>query len=142
MSERLLKILYCGIATSLVAMTLIMITFFAYWPARFQLGWDIDFYCATALLGLLYYAAVPLLFLGAFSIRKQPGLLTCMLAAVGWLLFVFLLRVHKPWTYYGTFPMWMFYRDFIQPMPIALAVGLAYSLTARKLLGLKRGDVA
>jgi len=134
MIQRLAKVGLCIVIAIGLTVAMCVVTYFAYWPARWHLhapGWVWE----TALAGALYIAAIPLLILGLVGLRRTPGVAVCTAVASAWLLLVFLVRARHPWTYYGTFPRWMFMRDVVQPLPVSLAAGLAFAVSARKVLG-------
>jgi hypothetical protein len=94
-----------------------------------------------ALVGAGYVATLPLMTLGILCVRKPVNTVTAVSVSVGWLLFLALWRAIKPYRYYGEFPLRMLYRDFVQPLPVALAVGLAFGVAARRMLRSQRGSV-
>lgn len=118
----------------IVAMALSLVTYFAYWPSRWNITTS-DSFLRVGFLGALLTAFLPLLKLGVLSIRSAPTLATSAAISTGWLLAICFIRMSKPWRYCGDFPAWMLYRDFLQPLPVALACGLIFGLLARRLVG-------
>ena len=132
--ERMLRVGLCIVGAWIAAMALSLATYFAYWPSR----WNItspDGYLSVGLLGALSTALLPLLTLGVLSIRRVPTPATSAAISAGWLLAICFVRMSKPWRYFGDFPAWMLYRDFLHPLPVALASGLIFGLLARRLVG-------
>ena len=132
MMQHLLKLAVCILAATIVTMVATAVVILAAWPPRWS---HLDLVSASAVVGVIYYAAVPLLVLGIISIYRTPTTTLSVLVAVGWLLLIFLIRAKKPWLYYGHFPWWMFKRDFLQALPIPLSFGLAFAVAARKVIG-------
>ena len=131
--QRLAKVGLCIVIAFGMTMAMCVVTYFAYWPPRWHLHAP-GLVWATAFLDALYIAAIPLLILGLVGLRRTPGVAVCTAVASAWLLLLFLIRARHPWTYYGAFPAWMFMRDFVQPLPVSLAVGLAFAVSARRVL--------
>jgi len=133
MLPRFVMVGFCIAIATVVAMALSAISFYAYWPPRWHLD-DHSLASATAVMGALYLGAVPLLVLGLIGLRRIPNAVLSCAVSCGWLLLAFLVRVRHPWAYFGEFPGWMFMRDVVQPLPTSLGVGLAFAVSARKLL--------
>jgi hypothetical protein len=137
MIQRVAKVGLCIAFATGIAMAMCVVTYFAYWPPRWhfhapEMAW------AIALSGALYFAAAPLLILGLIGLHRAPGAALCASLSTAWLLLLFLIRALRNWTYYGEFPWWMLLRDFVQPLPISLAMGLAFAVSARNVLGSAR----
>ena len=132
--ERMLRVGLSIVGAWIAAMALSLVTYFAYWPSRWNTT-SPDSYLSVGLLGALFTALLPLLTLGVLSIRKVPTPATSAAISAGWLLAICFIRMSKPWLYFGDFPAWMLYRDFLQPLPVALASGLIFGLLARRLVG-------
>jgi hypothetical protein len=132
MPKLLAKVAICILIAALITMIVAAVYYFASWPPRWnhpEWAWP------SALLGMIYCAAVPLFLLGVWSLRRIPSTANCVLVTVSWLFLAFLLRAQHPWTYYGQFPWWMLERDFFLPIPIALAAGLSFGIAARRIMG-------
>jgi hypothetical protein len=138
MVQRFLGISSCTVIAFAMAMAMSLVTYLAYWPPRWK-RLDPELLTGFALLGGVYIAAIPLLALGLMSLRRIPAVLSVSVTS-SWLLGTFLILAKKPWLYYGDFPWWMLLRDFVQPLPVSLAVGLAFAVCARKVLG--RPDIS
>lgn len=122
----------CCVAIGLaVAVVMCDAVYFAYWPPRWN-HFSPESILSVGLIGALYYASIPLCLLGLIALRSIPGTLFSVALSVSWLALVFLLGARKPWMYYGDFPWWMFSRDFVQPLPVALSIGLAFAMCARR----------
>jgi hypothetical protein len=132
--QRLLRASLCIAIAFVTAMAMSLVTYFAYWPPRWK-HLDPEHLTSIALLGALYTAAIPVLALGLISLRRIPSALLSVLVTGSWLLLAFLIRARKPWMYCGDFPWRLFWRDLVQPLPEALAVGLAFAICARHVLG-------
>jgi hypothetical protein len=132
MLERLTKIFCCVALGFVVAIVMYVITFFAYWPPRWNF-FSLELAWSTGLLGALYVALIPLIVLGLVTLRRTPGTLLSVSMTSSWLVLTLLLR--KPWMYYGEFPWPILMRDFVQPLPVALAVGLAFAISAGTIIG-------
>ncbi len=65
------------------------------------------------------------------SVRRPPSTATALALSVGWLASLFALQAFHPVQFYGEFPWWMFRRDFLEVLPVPLALTLAFPLTAR-----------
>lgn len=132
--ECILRVGLCMGGAWIVAMALSLVTYFAYWPSRWNITTP-DSFLWIGFLGALFTAFLPLLTLGMLSIRRAPTPATSAAISAGWLLAICLIRMSKPWRYYGDFPAWMLYRDFLQSLPVALACALIFGLLARRLVG-------
>ena len=128
------KICLCVAIAFFAAMAMTIVMHFAYWPPRWK-KIEFDFLIGIAGIGAMYIAAVPLLVLSIVSLRRVPSTFLSATISCAWLFLIFLFRAKKPWLYYGDFPWWMLQRDFIQLLPGALAVGLAFGVSARVALG-------
>ena len=137
--QRCLGIALCIAIAFAAAMAMSLVTYLAYWPPRWK-HLDPELLTGFALLGAVYITAIPLLALGLMSLRRIPGTVLSVSVTSSWLLGAFLIRAKKPWLYYGDFPWWMLVRDFVQPLPVSLAVGLAFAVCARNVLG--RPDIS
>jgi len=133
--QRLSKIGLCVSIAWLTAMALSLVTYFAYWPSRGRFHYSGEEILSIGLLGALYVAAIPLLVLGVLALRRVPSSVLSTTVSVSWLLLAFLLGERRTWVYYGYFPWSLIMRDFVQPLPLSLAVGLAFGLAARAFLG-------
>jgi hypothetical protein len=132
--ERMLRVGICIVGAWIAAMALSLVTYFAYWPSRWNVKTP-DSYLWVGFLGALFTALLPLLTLGVMSIRRVPPPAMSVTISAGWLLAICFVRMSKPWRYFGDFPAWMLYRDFLHPLPVALASGLIFGLLARRLVG-------
>ena len=132
--QRLLRVSLCTTVAFATAMAMSLVTYFAYWPPRWK-HLDPEHLTSIAVLGALYVAAIPSLVLGLVCLRRTPSTLLSVLLTSSWLLLAFLVRAIKPWMYYGDFPWRVFWRDLVQPLPESLAVGLAFAICARNVLG-------
>lgn len=94
-----------------------------------------DWLWDAALVGALFYVAIPLAILMLAAIfGLAPSTALSMLLAIGWLTIIFAWRAYKPWVYYGEFPWWMVKRDFLGMLPIPLSFGLTFAICARNIL--------
>lgn len=129
----LARIAACIALASATGMAVNVISWFAYWPPRWSIS-SVDTMLGVAVIGTAYLAAVPLLVLGCIALRRAPSTALSVAVLVAWSLIVFFIRARKPWTYYGEFPTWILVRDFVHPLPVSLAVALAFGLACRLLL--------
>lgn len=122
-----------GFATGwLAAMLVSLVSYVAFWPTRVY-RFEPDGLIGIALIGALWAAALPLLVVWIASLRRPPppALAASVCAVV--LLLQGLCRSIKPWQHYGTFPVWMLLRDFLQALPTTLTAGLVFGLVVRSL---------
>jgi hypothetical protein len=131
---RLSKVGLCMALAWLVAVAMTTITYLFYWSPGLG-NIDFRYLLSVATFGALYCATIPVFILGVVSLRQSPSSQLCILLTSAWLLIFLLLRA-KPWTYAQGFPWLAFLRDFMEPMPTSLAVGLAFGIAARRVLGL------
>jgi Na+/proline symporter len=130
----------------IAAMALSLVTYFAYWPSRWNITTP-DSFLWIGFLGALFTAFLPLLTLGMLSIRRAPTSATSAAISAGWLLAICPIRMSKPWRYYGDFPAWMLYRDFFQSAAAAaiacrvVRAGTVAGIRIDRLLNQQRPDV-
>lgn len=121
------------IACLLIVVFICMIAQITTSLATSAISWDhLGLLLEISILGIIYYASIPLVILYIISFYRIPSTILCISITIGWLLLIFFLRAKHPWIYYGHFPWWMFKRDFLQALPISLSFSLAFSIAARK----------
>ncbi len=128
---RLLMASTCLAVGLLTAMVFSLFSYFAFFPSRLHLTASSDLF-GIALVGGLYTAGLPLLTLWILGLRRFLSPSAAALVSAVWLLSIVLWRSLKPYNYFGVFPTWVLYRDFVQPLPTALAAGLVFGLVARR----------
>ena len=86
------------------------------------------------LTGAVIYAALPVgVLVGLALCGREPSTIVSVGISVCWLIVIFAWWAAKPIQAYGEFPWWGFERHFLATLPGPLAVGLAFSVVARRL---------
>ena len=113
------------------SMLLAPIAYYGSWPARlehFRFGDLFD----IGLLSTLWACALGLLVLCVLSWRRPRSPVASAMIVASVLMLEALYRAIPPWRDTGRFPFWIFERDFLPFLPLALAAGLAFGMTSRR----------
>lgn len=118
-------------AGCVASMVLAPIQYYSSWPARLN-HFRFDDLFDIGLLSTLWVAMPGLLLLCALSWRRprSPAASAMVVSAV--LMAEALYRAIPPLRYTGRFPFWIFERDFLPFLPLALAAGLAFGMASRR----------
>lgn len=84
-----------------------------------------------AVTDFCFYIFVPAIVLAMLARRRVPSTATALAVSIGWLALLVAVRAAHPIRFYGELPWWMFRRDFLEVLPIPLALALAFSLATR-----------
>ena len=113
------------------SMVLAPIQYYSSWPARLNL-FRFDDLFDIGLLSTLWVAMPGLLLLSALSWRRPRSPVASAMIVASVLMVEALYRAIPPWRDTGRFPFWIFERDFLPFLPLALAAGLAFGMASRR----------
>ena len=90
-----------------------------------------DQFADLAVTDFCLYIFLPATVLALLALRREPSAASALAVSIGWLAILFAVRAAHPIQFYGEFPWWMFRRDFLEFLPIPLALAVAFSLSTR-----------
>lgn len=127
--QRLLAILFCILAALAAGMIVAAGVHAADSPGAWShRAWLWDFAVSAALV----YMLAPLTMLGGLlGLRRRLSTVMCVGVTLGWFALVFVAWMAAAWIAEGAFPQWGWRHYGIDMLPIPLAIGLVFSMTAR-----------